>query len=204
MKNSYLGLGYPIISDQITAKELTVLLSELSAVISRGVIGDVVELGCYEGTAALHEMRLIRQLASDKQLWLYDSFEGLPEKSLADFSPAGTQFTTGALRTSKQKLIHNFKKAGLPLPKVKKAWFKDLKTDDLPDKICFAFLDGDYYDSIIQSLRLVWPKLSPGATVIVDDYQNEALPGAARAVNTWLSTHAVSISVEASLAIIRV
>lgn len=196
--------SFSLISDQITQEEILVITRELTKILRKSIEGDVTELGCYVGTAALHEMRLLRQLAPDKQLWLYDSFEGLPEKTPADLSPAGAQFTHGALRTSKQVLMHNFKKAGLPLPMVKKAWFSDLNAGDMPEKICFAFLDGDYYDSILQSLRLVWPKLSPGATVIVDDYQNEALPGAARAVNAWLSTYTASLSVEASLAIIRV
>lgn len=196
--------GQPIISDQITKSELAVLVRELERVIDGAVEGDVVEFGCYEGTSALFEARLIRKLAPNKKLWLYDSFEGLPPKVNHDASPAGTQFVEGALRASKARLIGHFKKAGLPMPVIKKAWFKDLKPGDLPDNICFAFLDGDYYESITDSLGLVWPKLCPGAVVIVDDYHNEALPGAAKAVDVWLKTHPASISIETSLAIIRV
>ncbi len=96
----------------------------------------------------------------------------------------------------------NFKKAGLPLPKIKKAWFSELTPADLPDKIAFAFLDGDYYESIMDSLRLIWSKLSEGAVVIVDDYANEALPGAAKAVDEWLRNHKARLKAEQSLAII--
>jgi O-methyltransferase len=195
---------YPIISNQVSRYELTILLQELNAVIQSQIDGDVVEFGCYEGTAALFEARVLQQIAPRKQLWLYDSFEGLPEKSNRDISPVGEQFIGGALRAKRSVLINHFKQAGLPMPNVKKAWFEDLLPQDLPEAICFAFLDGDYYDSVMQSLRLVWPKLSPGAIVVVDDYQNEALPGAAKAVDEWLSTHPASIKVEASLAIIRV
>jgi len=53
----------------------------------------------------------------------------------------------------------------------------------LPQHIAFAFLDGDFYDSILTSLQLVWPRLVPGATVCLDDYQRETLPGVERAVN---------------------
>ena len=66
----------------------------------------------------------------------------------------------------------------------------------------FAFLDGDYYQSIMDSLRLVTPKLTPDAVLVVDDYVNEALPGAARAADAWLQAHpGCRCRVEASLAV---
>ncbi len=90
---------------------------------------------------------------------------------------------------------------------VKKAWFADLGPADLPGKIAFAFLDGDYYESIRDSLRLIERKLSPGAVIVVDDYQSEALPGVAKAVDEWLGTgysKVLKLRVERSLAVIRV
>ena len=72
----------------------------------------------------------------------------------------------------------------------------------MPEQIAFAFLDGDYYASIRDSLALVWPRLTPGAVIIVDDYANEKLPGAARAVDEWLATHPAQLRVQASLAIL--
>ena len=55
----------------------------------------------------------------------------------------------------------------------------------------------------MDSLRLVWPRLTPGARVVVDDYASEALPGAARAVDEWLRQHPARLQVEQSLAILR-
>ncbi|MDQ2973089.1 MAG: TylF/MycF family methyltransferase [bacterium] len=196
--------GLTIISDQVDTKELSVVLRELRNTLDMTVTGDVVELGCYEGTTSLFLQReLVHRPKAAKSLWLYDSFEGLPEKSPEDSSPAGLQFIKGELLAKKQNLVVNFKKAGLPLPRIKKAWFSELRNEDLPAKISFAFLDGDFYESIFDSLKLVWPKLSAGAVIIVDDYSNEALPGAAKAVNEWLNTHKASIKVEQSLAIIK-
>ena len=73
----------------------------------------------------------------------------------------------------------------------------------VPDIISFAYLDGDYYHSVRDPLKLIWGRLSPGAIVLVDDYANEALPGAAKAVDEWLHTHPAKLRVEHSLAIIR-
>lgn len=194
--------GHPIISEQVNALELAVIMRELRRVIGAEIIGDLVELGCYEGTTSLFLQRELIKSGSSKRLWIYDSFAGLPKKTTQDSSPAGLQFKEGELAASKQKLITNFKKADLPLPKIKKAWFSDLQLADMPDKIAFAFLDGDYYESIIESLRLVWPLLQPGSVVVVDDYINEALPGASRAVEEWLKNHPAKLRAEQSLAII--
>ena len=89
------------------------------------------------------------------------------------------------------------------MPIIHKGWFSDLTLADTPDVISFAFLDGDFYESIHDSLKVVWPKLAPGAIVVVDDYQAEALPGAKRAVDEWLKTHPARVRVVASLAVIQ-
>ena len=136
-------------------------------------------------------------------LHVYDSFEGLPEKSSHDASPAGEQFQPGELSASKKRFVENYKKAGLALPRIHKGWFSELTEADIPEQIAFAFLDGDYYDSIMTPLKLIWPRLVPGAIVVVDDYVNEALPGAAKAVDEWLAAHPVKFRTEHSLAIIR-
>jgi len=142
------------------------------------------------------------QRQSTKSLHLYDSFAGLPEKTKPDQSPAGEQFKRGELHARKPNLIQHFRQAGLTLPTIHKAWFSDLSGDDIPTQIAFAFLDGDFYESIRDSLRLIEGKLSPGSTIVIDDYQSEALPGAARAVDEWLKNRRAKVRIEASLAIV--
>lgn len=99
--------------------------------------------------------------------------------------------------------MQQFNKARVKLPTVHKSWFSDIESHQVPENISFAFLDGDYYGSIKDSLRLITPKLSEHAIIVVDDYANEALPGAAKAVNEWLSLNPHNLRVEKSLAIIR-
>lgn len=188
---------------QFGQAELAVLLRELKGVLDKHVAGDVVELGCYRGETSVHIARELK--GSGKQLFIYDSFAGLPPKSAEDQSPAGEQFKAGELPVTKREVIERLKKAGFGEVRVKKAWFSDLASGDLPENISLAFLDGDFYHSIIDSLKLVWPKLSPGAVVVVDDYQNESLPGARKAVDEWLRLHEYqSFRVEKSLGIIQV
>ena len=187
-----------LLSDQVTEREIQVIMRELEK--SMDIPGDVVEFGCYVGTTSVF---LAKRLANTgKQLYLYDSFAGLPEKHAEDVSPAGEQFKAGELLATKKELIRNLKQAHVPIPVITKGWFDELQPHQVPGQVSFAFLDGDYYDSILTPLKLLWPKLAPGACVVVDDYANEALPGAARAVDEWCRSHGgLQVRVEASLAI---
>ena len=188
-----------LLSDQVSEREVQIVLRELARV--RDIAGDVVEFGCYVGTTSVHLADALR--ATSKKLYLYDSFAGLPDKRSEDLSPAGEQFKTGELLATKKELIRNLKQAHVPMPTIVKGWFGDVELSQVPAEISFAFLDGDYYDSILDPLRLIWPRLSPGAIVVVDDYANEALPGAAKAVEDWRRTHRVKrFKVEASLGIL--
>lgn len=190
-----------LLSDQVTKREVEVILRELSGTSS--IPGDVVEFGCYVGTTSVYLAKALQK--SKKQLYLYDSFAGLPEKRLQDISPAGEQFRAGELHATKKELIRNLKQANVPMPSITKGWFSDVTPEQVPATISFAFLDGDYYDSVRDPLSLIWPRLSEGAIVVVDDYANEALPGAAKAVDEWLKIHPIKrMYVEASLAIIVV
>jgi O-methyltransferase len=196
-------LDYPIVSDQITPQELAVIVRECQKVLAAGVPGDIVELGCYVGTTSLFLQRLLKANGTGKVLHVYDSFADLPDKLPQDASPAGEQFKGGELVATKAQFIKHFKQAGLPLPVIHKAWFEDLTIQDTPQTISFAFLDGDFYSSILASLKVVWPKLQPGAVVVIDDYQTEALPGVRQALKEWSRDHSFTLQVEASLAIVR-
>jgi O-methyltransferase len=177
---------YPLISDQVNKQQVGVILRELEHALLNDIEGDIVEFGCYIGTTSLFIRRLLDAHGSDKIFHVYDSFEGLPPKTLADESRAGEQFTAGELAVSKKQFVQQFQKAGLKPPVTHKGWFGELGSDAVPDRISFAFLDGDFYESIRDSLRLVLPRMQPGGIIIVDDYAREALPGAAKAVHEFI------------------
>lgn len=193
---------YPIISNQVDRQELTVILHELETQLKRNDTTAVVEFGCYIGTTSLFIARLLTYYQSAAEFHVYDSFAGLPEKTLQDHSPAGEQFKAGELCISKSEFVKQFKKAGLKVPYIHKNWFYELATADVPDSISFAFLDGDYYESIRDSLRLITPKLSSGAVIVIDDYVSSALPGAARAVDEWCRLQPWRLQAAHSLAVL--
>ena len=154
--------------------------------------GAFVELGCYKADTSVKLERLLEQHGSaftpetGKRLWIYDSFAGLPKRDAKDGSAAGTEFKEGELLVTKREVVEKFKRNNLHLPVIKKAFFENLDPQkDLPEKIAFAFLDGDLYTSIRTSLNLITPKLTPTA-IIIHDYYNPQLQGVAKATDEWL------------------
>jgi len=140
----------------------------LNQVLRMNLPGEVVELGCFKGTTALIIRETLNSFNSKKELHVYDSFEGLPEKSSLDGQ--NEILTQGTLKVSKDDLIKNFERQGLLIPTIHKGWFKDTLSSELPATISFAHLDGDFYSSITESLLSVYPRLSTGAVVVIDDY----------------------------------
>lgn len=172
----------------------------MSQTLAKSPNGDVVEFGCYRGDTSVE---LQRALKGSRGLWLYDSFAGLPDKSPQDASAAGDQFKKGELLVTKREVVEKFKKRGLRVPRIRKAFFCDLDPEqDLPAEISFAFLDGDLYQSIKDSLKLVVPKMSEHGTIVIHDYNNPELPGVARAVDEFRVTHPLNFATRETLAIL--
>lgn len=174
-------------NDQVTTKETQTILQLATECLL--LAGDWVELGCYRGDTSVLLGKLLQSSETGKRLWIYDSFAGLPAKTSEDNSGAGANFQAGELAVSKREVAEKIRRAGLHNVIIKKAWFDQLTPDDLPEKIAFAFLDGDLYSSIKTSLGLVHPRLVEGGIMVVHDYNNPELPGSSRAVDEFLRAH---------------
>lgn len=198
-------------NDQVTPKETTTILELAEQCLP--VEGDFVELGCYRGDTSVLLGKLLAKNStscgktvdnlcktanqvvenqcktSERRLWIYDSFAGLPEKTTEDASGAGRNFQAGELFVTKREVVEKLRHANLRNVIIKKAWFDQLTNEDLPGQIAFAFLDGDLYSSIRTSLKLVAPRLQKPGIMIVHDYNNPELPGSSRAVDEFFRAH---------------
>lgn len=176
----------PLLSNMVTQMHITHILNNLQSCIENNIEGDVVELGCNVGTTSIFIQKLLLKLKSNKMFSVYDSFEGLPKKHIYDETNCERQYRQGSCKTSLEIFRDSFKSQGLQEPIIHIGWFKEIADSNYPEKISFAFFDGDFYSSIIDSFEKIYSKLTPGACVIVHDYGWDVLPGVKQACVDFL------------------
>jgi O-methyltransferase len=183
----------------------------LSSTLFHRVPGVVVELGCNAGLTTVWLQQIIQDFDKGRELHAFDSFKGMPEPGLDDhFLVAGNSMVERAA------FEQNFHRWRLPLPVVHEGWFEDTLPAAGVDTIAFAYLDSDFYASIKTSLEFVYPRLSPGGTVVIDDYCDltvnprswDRLPGVKKACDEYFADTGQAVEVlagygELSLAAIR-
>ena len=166
----------------INREQVDYLIMYLLDAVSNDIPGDVVEFGCYVGESSKHLRKTLVETNSNKKLYVYDSFEGLPPLTKHE---ENTNWTQGGLKTTEEVLIENFKTNELEPPIITKGWFCDIAKENIPDKIAFAFLDGDFYSSIYDSLRKIYNKVSDGGYICFHDYERDDLPGVKAAIEDF-------------------
>jgi len=161
----------------------------INVVIEQRIEGDIVELGSYDGLSSILLQNAIELFNSDKELHVFDSFQGLPKKSKEDIN---TEYDKGWCKATKDDLISNFKFYETKLPYIHEGWFKDTLQKHLPKKICFAHLDADFYHSILESLEAVYSRMPKDAVAVIDDYYDDnvhvgknILPGVKKACDEF-------------------
>ena len=176
------------ISTLVNIDQMRYILDNLFKAVQ--IPGDVVELACNVGTTALYIRRMLDVVAPDKTYHVYDSFQGLPEPMEVD----GNSRQKGHMRTDQSVLEKNFEEACLKCPVIHKGWFSEIPDNEYPDKICFAFFDGDFYSSILDSFFKVYHKMVPGGIIIVHDYEGAMLPGVKAACDKFLEDKPEKVS----------
>ncbi len=135
---------------------------------------------------------------SARTVWLADSFEGLPKPNAKKYpADAGDSHwkASRTLAVSLEAVQANFKRYGLLDEHVRflKGWFKDTLPGAPIEQLAIARLDGDMYESTIQALDALYPKISPGGYLIIDDY---ALAGCKAAVDDFRQTHGIKVPIQ--------
>jgi O-methyltransferase len=159
------------------------------------VEGCLVECGVARGgTAAMMAMTSSELGEKQRHIWMFDSFEGLPEPGPLDFrngevgdviSPLGAGDCVG---TEAEVSVLMFDTLGFERSSVSlvKGWF-DTTVPELRKKLgCIAVLrlDGDWYESTKVPLENLYDQISPGGFLIVDDYAT--CYGSRRAVDEFI------------------
>ena len=176
-----------IISGMMSRWRIIAVMSRLQYLIDNNIEGDIVELGCNIGTLSMYIQKLLAENNSDKVYHVYDSWQGLPSPTEQDEHEFDRKFKEGSCSTTIEKFVHTFTSRNLRVPVIHSGWFKDIPSREFPDKICFAFFDGDFYQSIIDSFEKVYYNMVPGGVIMVDDCGWKILPGVIKACEDFLS-----------------
>lgn len=172
-------------------------------VIRNGVEGDLIETGVWRGGATIFMRAILKAYGvTDRTVWVADSFEGLPPMTgkdatysaepvdvsdLNDGGPLGL-----ALAVPLDRVKENFAKFALLDNQVRflKGWFQDTLPVAPIKKLSILRLDGDMYQSTMDSLNALYGKVSAGGYVIVDDYN--CWPHCKDAVDDFRKAHGIS------------
>ncbi len=190
------GRIWPLVAHtMIGLKRLDNLEFCIEQVVTNGVVGDLIETGVWRGGAAIFMRAVLKAYGvTDRYVWVADSFEGLPPPNTGKYpyDAGDTLHEARELAVSLEEVKANFERYGLLDNQVRflKGWFRDTLPAAPIERLAVLRLDGDMYQSTMDALVNLYPKLSEGGYVIVDDYG--AIPACREAVNDYRSANAIT------------
>ncbi len=147
----------------------------VSDVLDREILGDLVETGAWRGGATMLMKAILNEKNSTNRIvWVADSFRGIPPPNEKKY-PADTNMNLHKrkiLSASLEEVKQGFLDFDLLDESVQflEGWFKDTLPVAPIKNIALLRLDGDMYESTMDALTHLYPKLGKGGIVIVDDY----------------------------------
>jgi O-methyltransferase len=165
----------PVAHTMIGLKRLENIQSCVEEIIKSSVPGDLIETGVWRGGATIFMRAILKAYGiKDRVVWVADSFEGLPRPDARKYphDADDTLHTSRELAIPLEKVKANFERYGLLDGQVRflKGWFKDTLPAAPIERLALIRLDGDMYGSTMEALESLYPKLSKGGYVIIDDY----------------------------------
>jgi O-methyltransferase len=165
----------------------------LRTILGDGVPGDAIECGVWRGGTCVFMRAVFAAFGvHDRTVWVADSFAGLPKPTRAEDS--GCDLSADAfpmLAIDEDTVRETFERYGLLDGQVRflKGWFRDSLPAAPIERLALLRLDGDLYESTLDSLHSLYHKVAPGGFVIVDDYG--ALPQCQQAVSEFRAGHEI-------------
>ena len=163
-------------------------------VLRAGVPGDLIEAGVWRGGAAIFMRGILKAHGvTDRAVWVADSFAGLPPPDFGKYpKESNAQFHHHKeLAVPLEEVQRNFERYGLLDGQTRflKGWFRDTLPGAPIAALALMRLDGDMYESTMDGLAHLYPRLSPGGFVIIDDYN--AVQACNAAVDDFRRQHGI-------------
>lgn len=174
----------------------------LNLVLLQKIEGDIIEIGSCSGESTVIMRKILVDNNADKQIYAFDSFQGLPEIKHSD-----QVYKKGDMAASLEKFNNNFDKLGLERPITVKGWFENTLHQNLPKKIAFVLLDADLYESTLTALNAIYKRMSKNSICLLGVYDDPFLnfngttrstyksPGVKKACDKFFSDKPESVNV---------
>lgn len=170
------GRDWPIYAQSmIGVRRLRNVRRCIQSVLADGIPGDLIECGCWRGGTAIVMRGVLKAHgARGRTVFAADSFKGVPPPNEAEYpADAGDlNHTAEQLAVSLEQVQDNFRRYGLLDEGVQflEGLFKNTLPTVADREWAVVRLDGDLYESTMDGLVNLYPKLSVGGYLIVDDY----------------------------------
>jgi O-methyltransferase len=188
---------------------LQALIDAVRYIVQRDVSGGFAECGVWRGGSVLAMIATLQSLgAAPRDIWLYDTFEGMTEPTAEDVSefdpPALATYRSAVSRGERpwaelfdarvfnEEIVRGtLAETGYPPDRLH--FVRGPVEETLPDQVpatslALLRLDTDWYESTRHELAHLYPRLEAGGVLIVDDYGH--FEGARRAVDEYFDVHA--------------
>lgn len=162
----------------MTSRErMHALFLSIGNIVTQSIPGDIVECGVWRGGSMMMAAKSLKCFGdTTRKIYLYDTYEGMPEPGMIDYDlyerPATKQYKAKWCYSPLQEVIENMTKTRYPSDKIIYVTGRVEETipNTVPDRIALLRLDTDWYESTKHELEHLYPLLSPGGVLIVDDY----------------------------------
>lgn len=189
-----------------SVERIFALIQAVEYVVRAGIPGDMVECGVWQGGSMMAVAQTLQRLGdTDRDLYLFDTYEGMPQPTEADVDYSGnsaavefetmkkTADSSDWCYASIEQVQQNLASTGYPMARINliKGKVEDTIPVQAPEKIAILRLDTDWYESTQHELIHLFPRLVEGGVLIIDDYGH--WQGSRRATDEYLAEHKIPL-----------
>ncbi len=171
------------------------IYSGVAHVLHRGIPGALVECGTARGGCAALMGLVCQQWKQPRDLWVFDTFEGLPPPSQNDPEYELAKSKAGTCRGEYEEVRGLLESLGvMDRAHLVKGLFQDTVPTSDVQQIALLHLDGDWYESTRVCLEHLYDKVSPGGIIQIDDYGHWA--GSRKALHEFLEARNIHVDLK--------
>jgi O-methyltransferase len=187
-----------------TPERVAALCSSVEYIVRNNIPGDIVECGVWKGGSMMAVAHMLNSLNTHRRLVLFDTFAGMTAPGAVDKDFTGTlaahhmareNYETGATwaYSPLEEVRQNLKSTGYneKLMTFVEGKVEETIPQNAPETIALLRLDTDWFESTYHELVHLYPRLSVGGVLIIDDYGH--WQGAREATDRYIAEHRLKL-----------